>query len=64
MSAYGQAGRYPDHAGLERHGVLGRLKVQAMAIPRHRRSGNAARLARAYAICDELLDRLLDVRGR
>ena len=63
MSAYGTAPSY-DSADLQKHAIEGRLKVAQGIADRASRSGNHQPAARWKRIVDELLDRLLEVRGR
>lgn len=64
VSAYGAgAPAYPD-TELQRSTLEGRLKVAVGIRDRARASGNTRSAARWDATVQELLDRLLEVRGR
>lgn len=63
-SAYGAgAPAYPT-ADLQRSAIEGRLKVAMGIKARAEQRGDVPRATRWGVICDELLDRLLEVRGR
>lgn len=64
MSAYGTGAPSYDSTELQRHGIEGRLDVATGIRDRAAASGDVARAAKWSQIVDELLDRLLEVRGR
>lgn len=63
-SAYGAGAPTYGTAELQRTAIEGRLKVAIGSRDRRRAMGDTKRADRWAAICDELLDRLLEVRGR
>lgn len=63
-SAYGAGAPTYENAELQKFTLEGRIKVAQGIRDRAATSGNQARAARWEAILDELLDRLLEVRGR
>jgi hypothetical protein len=63
MGAYGAAPTYDD-TELQRFTLTGRLKVAEGIRDRYVASGDEARARRWTATIDQLLDRLLEVRGR
>lgn len=63
-SAYGAGAPSYSTSELQRRAIEGRLKVARGIRDRNRASGRHERAARWSTICDELLDRLLEVRGR
>lgn len=63
-SAYGAGAPAYESADLQRHQLEGRLKVAIGIRDRARESGNTKRANSWAGICDELLDRLLEVRGQ
>jgi hypothetical protein len=64
VSAYGAGAPSYDSADLQKQQIEGRLKVAQGFAERAAQSGNHGRAARWLQIADELLDRLLEVRGR
>lgn len=63
-SAYGTGAPAYESADLQRRALEGRLRVAAGCRDRRRAMGDTKRADRWAAICDELLERLLEVRGR
>jgi len=63
-SAYGAGAPTYETAELQRKALEGRLKVAIDTRDRRRAMGDTKRADRWAAVCDELLDRLLEVRGR
>lgn len=63
-SAYGTGAPSYQTTDLQRAAIEGRLKVATGIRDRARQAGNTKRADRWAGICDELLDRLLEVRGR
>lgn len=63
-SAYGTGAPTYADAELQRSNIEGRIEVARGIRDRAIVSGNTARAASWQAIIDELLDRLLEVRGR
>ncbi|MFV8169843.1 hypothetical protein [Mycolicibacterium peregrinum] len=64
MSAYGAGSPTYEDAGLQRQQLEGRLKVARGIATRYAASGDHVRAAKWNRDADELLDRLLEVRGR
>jgi hypothetical protein len=62
-SAYGTGAPSYQSTALQRAALEGRLKVAISIRDQRRAMGDAKRADRWAAICDELLDRLLEVRG-
>lgn len=62
-SAYGAGAPSYESAELQKSAIAGRLKVATGIRDRAQAAGNTEKAARWGAICDELLDRLLEVRG-
>ena len=63
-SAYGAGAPSYENVELQRHAIEGRLEVARSIAENAAKSGNHRRAARWKQIADELLDRLLEVRGR
>lgn len=63
-SAYGAGAPAYEGTDLQRRALEGRLKVAISTRDRRRAMGDTERADRWAVICDELLDRLLEVRGR
>lgn len=64
MSAYGEGAPAYRSVELQREAIKGRLRVARGIRDRAAESGEATRAIRWSNICDELLDRLLELRGR
>lgn len=64
QSAYGAGAPSYENVDLQRHLIEGRLKVAQGIAARAANSGDQRRAVRWKHIADELLDRLLEVRGR
>jgi hypothetical protein len=62
-SAYGTGAPAYQSVALQRSAIQGRLKVATGIRDRAEAAGDSARARRWSVICDELLDRLLEVRG-
>lgn len=63
-SAYGSGAPSYEDAEQQRSAIEGRLKVAQGIAARARTSGDTRTAAKWERICDELLDRALEVRGR
>ena len=63
-SAYGTGAPCYGSAELQKSAIEGRLKVATGIRDRARVAGNARKANTWARICDELLDRLLEVRGQ
>jgi hypothetical protein len=63
-SAYGTGAPSYDDSDLQRRTIEGRLKVAINIRDRAAANGHEAHAAKWGRIADELLDRLLEVRGR
>lgn len=63
-SAYGSGAPTYGNSELQRGAIEGRLSVARGILSRATRDGDDRRAARWKVIVDELLDRLLEVRGR
>ena len=63
-SAYGAGAPSYESAELQKSAIEGRLGVARGIRDRAATSGDDRRFARWSAVVDELLDRLLEVRGR
>lgn len=63
-SAYGAGAPTYKDAELQKFTLEGRIKVMRGMRERSIARGDSARAVRQQAIIDELLDRLLEVRGR
>jgi hypothetical protein len=64
MSAYGAGSPTYEDAELQKQQIEGRLKVAQGIAARAIESGDHRRAAQWKQTADELLDRLLEVRGR
>lgn len=63
-SAYGTGSPTYDNAELQRQTIQGRLELARRMALRYAEAGDQPRAAKWNRIADELLDRLLEVRGR
>ena len=63
-SAYGAGAPSYESVELQKSAIVGRLKVAISIRDGRRASGDTTRADRWALICDELLDRLLEVRGK
>ena len=63
-SAYGVGAPTYDNAEQQRRTIQGRLDLARRWAVRYADSGDHRRAAKGNRIADELLDRLLEVRGR
>jgi hypothetical protein len=64
MSAYGAGAPTYDHAELQKFTISGRLELARKWSNQYRAKGDIVRAERWSRTADELLDRLLEVRGR
>jgi len=64
VSAYGTGAPSYDDAERQRAAIQGRLELARRWAVRYSESGDQQRAAKWDRIADELLDRLLEVRGR
>ena len=62
-SAYGAGAPAYESVDVQKAAIAGRLKVATGIRDRALEAGNTQRASRWATICDELLDRLLEVRG-
>lgn len=63
-TAYGEGSPTYESAELQRSTLQGRLELARRWAIRYAETGDARRAAKWNRIADELLDRLLEVRGR
>jgi hypothetical protein len=63
-SAYGAGAPTYDDADLQKRALQGRLELARRWSVRYAEQGDERRAAKWSRIADELLDRLLEVRGR
>jgi hypothetical protein len=64
MSAYATGAPSYDNVSLQRYAIEGRLKVARGIWERAEAAGDIRRMTKWRVIENELLDRLLEVRGR
>lgn len=63
MSAYGSGAPTYENAELQKNNILGRLRVARGMVVAFRAEDDPVRAARWQRVVDDLLDRLLEVRG-